>query len=149
MDIIAANGRPDVRRFKVLYKVLSQCLQTYLKHLEAVSVTHSGIDLVQFYVEKWNAFNLSSHAIRSGYRDLDRHWVQKRKQIKKNIAEPYRLCFQRWRTDFFLVVKERLLEVCRAMRQNGKVFNFTEYRIGDEQLSQDFQDILPSKIYKL
>ena len=143
----------DVRKPEILYEVLSQCLECYFKHLTGISATHTGIELLKFYVEKWDAFQLSAHGIRFWYLQL-KDWVKEQQRTTMDIAQPYRLCFQYWRNKYFLLVKERLLEACEVMRQNGQAFDFSEREIkngddsDDEQLSQDFQDILPSNIYE-
>ncbi|RBR20099.1 uncharacterized protein FIESC28_05378 [Fusarium coffeatum] len=138
-----------VRLRDILYDVLSKCLKFYLKDLADISATHTGTALLEFYVKKWFLFGVSTYSLIHWYRPLDL-WVQTQQQRNGNIAKTHRLCFKHWRNDFFLLVRERLLEAWQELRQNGKALDFIKQeRINSRALPQYAQDMAPSSIYKL
>jgi len=107
-----------------LYRRLTDYLNKQLAALHQESKAHVDEALLGFYIREWARYTTAAKYIHHLFRYLNRHWVKREMdEGKKNTYDIYTLHLCQWRTQFFALVHEKVMDAVLKLverQRNGE-----------------------------
>ncbi|KAJ1862309.1 ubiquitin ligase (cullin) of SCF [Coemansia sp. RSA 2703] len=95
---------------KQLYERLNANIAEYMAEVVSRSHAHTGDDLLSFYNQEWTKYGDSAKITHNIFSYLNRHWIQREQEEGANVCDVSTLMYQLWRDQFFMQVRNTLLE---------------------------------------
>ncbi|KAJ1902069.1 ubiquitin ligase (cullin) of SCF [Kickxella alabastrina] len=106
----AGHGAPGTTSGRELYERLKVSIGVYMSQVVENSRLHTGDGLLTFYNEQWTKFGDSAKLIHNNFSYLNRHWINREQEDGNNVCDVSTLMFQLWRDQFFMQVRNTLLD---------------------------------------
>ncbi|PIA15499.1 Cullin-domain-containing protein [Coemansia reversa NRRL 1564] len=93
-----------------LYTRLNDHVTQWMLKVAERAAEHTGDDLLTFYNQEWNKYGDAAKTIHNIFDYLNRHWIQREQEEGNNVCDINTLMFRLWRNNFFMNVRNSLLE---------------------------------------
>ncbi|KAJ2803086.1 ubiquitin ligase (cullin) of SCF, partial [Coemansia guatemalensis] len=93
-----------------LYTRLNDHVTQWMTRVAERASEHTGDNLLTFYNREWNKYGDAAKMIHNIFDYLNRHWIQREQEEGNNVCDINTLMFRLWRNNFFMDVRNSLLE---------------------------------------
>ncbi|KAJ1738492.1 ubiquitin ligase (cullin) of SCF [Coemansia sp. RSA 1086] len=93
-----------------LYTRLNDHVSQHMIRVAERSREFTGDDLLSFYNQEWIKYGDAAKTIHHIFDYLNRHWIQREQDEGNNVCDINTLMFRIWRNNFFMDVRNSLLE---------------------------------------
>ncbi|KAI1811543.1 Cullin-domain-containing protein [Poronia punctata] len=115
-----------------LYRKLKDYLNKQLATLYQDSKLHTDEALLRFYIREWGRYTTAAKYIHHLFRYLNRHWVKREMdEGKKNTYDIYTLHLCQWRTEFFSLVHDKVMDAVLKLverQRNGETIEHNQIK---------------------